>query len=99
MEEQPIGAEGEIKISAEVLAQANLPEGTCMSFSVRADGYILLHRADRDPDQLWYWTEAWQEGEREADADIAAGRVTYFDSDEAFRAALLERMNEVDANI
>jgi hypothetical protein len=88
MEEQPIGAEGEIKIPAEFLAQANLPEGTCMSFSVRADGYILVHRADRDPDQLWYWTEAWQEGEREADADIASGRVTGPMSDEEFLAAL-----------
>lgn len=27
-------------------------------------------------DQAWYWTERWQEGEREADADKAAGRIT-----------------------
>ena len=29
---------------------------------------------------MWYWTEEWQEGEREADADIAAGRVKHFNS-------------------
>lgn len=27
-------------------------------------------------DQAWFWTERWQAMEREADADIAAGRVT-----------------------
>lgn len=26
-------------------------------------------------DQAWFWTDRWQEMEREADADIAAGRV------------------------
>ena len=29
-----------------------------------------------DKDQAYYWTEAWQQGEREADQDIAAGRVS-----------------------
>jgi AbrB family looped-hinge helix DNA binding protein len=27
-------------------------------------------------DQSWFWTERWQAMEREADADIAAGRAT-----------------------
>ncbi len=26
-------------------------------------------------DQKWWWTEEWQAGEREAEADIQAGRV------------------------
>ena len=26
-------------------------------------------------DQAYFWTEAWQEGERETDEDLAAGRV------------------------
>ncbi len=41
-----------------------------------------------DPKQAWFWTPEWQEGEREADEDIAAGRVTRYDSDEQFLAAL-----------
>jgi bifunctional DNA-binding transcriptional regulator/antitoxin component of YhaV-PrlF toxin-antitoxin module len=27
-------------------------------------------------DQAWFWTDRWQAMEREADADIAAGRIT-----------------------
>lgn len=51
----------------------------------------------RDPDQTWFWTPEWQAKEREADADIAAGRVTYFDSDEAFLDALDERSKHADS--
>jgi hypothetical protein len=38
--------------------------------------------------QAWFWTTEWQAGEREADADLAAGRVENFESDEAFVTAL-----------
>lgn len=31
-------------------------------------------------DEVFFWTEEWQAGEREADADIAAGRVLRFSS-------------------
>ena len=31
-------------------------------------------------DQEWYWSKKWQEWEREADEDIAKGRVKGFDS-------------------
>jgi antitoxin PrlF len=31
---------------------------------------------NRDQDQAWFWTDGWQAGEREADADIAAGRTS-----------------------
>lgn len=44
-----------------------------------------------DPDQKWWWLEAWQEGEREAQRDIEAGRVTVYDSPEAFLKSLAKR--------
>jgi len=31
-------------------------------------------------DQAWFWSEEWQTAEREAEADVAAGRVQVFDS-------------------
>ena len=30
--------------------------------------------------QAWFWTEEWQAGEREAEADLAAGRYQVFDT-------------------
>jgi hypothetical protein len=52
-----------------------------------------------DPDQAWFWTLEWQAGEREADAEIAAGRGTHYDSDEEFLAALDERSGSSDADV
>jgi bifunctional DNA-binding transcriptional regulator/antitoxin component of YhaV-PrlF toxin-antitoxin module len=44
------------------------------------DGRIELRSVlPVDADQRWFWTERWQAMEREADADIAAGRVTVVD--------------------
>jgi hypothetical protein len=40
-----------------------------------------------DP-QRWFWTAEWQAGEREADDDIAAGRVTRYESSEEFLDSL-----------
>ncbi|MBU1182953.1 MAG: AbrB/MazE/SpoVT family DNA-binding domain-containing protein [Proteobacteria bacterium] len=34
-------------------------------------------------DQAWFWTKEWQAKEREADADIAAGKFRDFESLEA----------------
>jgi hypothetical protein len=42
------------------------------------------------PDQAWYWTEQWQAGEAEADADRAAGRGTVHRTEGDFLAALDE---------
>lgn len=52
-----------------------------------------------DPDQAWFWTPEWQAGEREADADIAAGRGTRYRGDEEFLAALDERSGSSHADI
>jgi hypothetical protein len=41
-----------------------------------------------DPKQAWFWTPEWQACEREADADLAAGRSVRYDGDEEFLAHL-----------
>lgn len=66
------------------------------------DGAAILLREVTDgridPKQAWFWTQEWQEREREADADLAAGRVTRFESDEDFLAELDERTKPLDAD-
>jgi hypothetical protein len=54
----------------------------------------LLTDESHDPDQAWFWTPEWQAGERAADADLAAGRSSRYDSDEAFAKALEEHIGE-----
>jgi antitoxin MazE len=44
---------------------------------IERDGEIVLRPHVAVPaDQAWFWTERWQQLEREADEAIAAGRVT-----------------------
>jgi len=51
-----------------------------------------------DPEQAWFWSREWQQREREADEDLAAGRSTRYESDGDFLAALDERMKPLDAD-
>lgn len=51
-----------------------------------------------DPEQAWFWTREWQEKEREADDDRAAGRVMTYENDAEFLAALDERTKPLDAD-
>lgn len=50
----------------------------------------------RDPlaavpaDQQWFWTERWQEREREVDEQLAEGRVKTYDDVEEFLRSLDE---------
>ncbi len=41
-----------------------------------------------DVDQRWWWLESWQEGEREAERDMQAGKTETFETPEEFRNAL-----------
>jgi bifunctional DNA-binding transcriptional regulator/antitoxin component of YhaV-PrlF toxin-antitoxin module len=51
--------------------------GAQVEVTERDDGVLEIRPTVAVPShQAWFWTEAWQQREREADADIAAGRVT-----------------------
>jgi len=67
----------------------SLSDDTLLEAIRRDDGVIELRpQAVIDADQAWFWTERWQQMEREADEDIAAGRVKTYDDVESFLAAL-----------
>ena len=55
----------------------------------REDGVLELHPHVAVPsDQAWFWAARWQAMERQADEDVAAGRVTRHESTEDFLASL-----------
>jgi len=81
---------GVISLPAEVRKRHHLDEpGAQVEVAEREDGVIELRAHVPVPaDQRWFWTERWQRMEREADADVAAGRVERFDSVDEFLADL-----------
>lgn len=51
-----------------------------------------------DPEQAWFWTREWQQRELRADEDLAAGRLTRFEAEEEFLAALEEQTKPLDGD-
>ncbi|MFU8773057.1 MAG: AbrB/MazE/SpoVT family DNA-binding domain-containing protein [Anaerolineales bacterium] len=70
---------GQVTIPGEVRERLNAEEGDDLIFRVDEGGRILVERAITIPaDQVWFWSERWQRLEREAQADIDAGRVRHY---------------------
>lgn len=56
--------------------------------SKESQKYTIPPEEERDPDQAWYWTKEWQQGERRVDEHIARGEYETFDTIEEFLTSL-----------
>jgi len=81
-------AKGQMTLPEEIRAAARLEEGDLLDAEITEEGILLRPRKVIDTTQAWFWTPEWQAGEREADADRAAGRGETFDSGEKMVEAL-----------
>ncbi len=82
-------ARGTLALPSDLRKRHHLDEpGAQVRVVEREDGVIELYPLASVPaDQRWFWTERWQRMEREADEDIAAGRVrSYEDVDQLLDA-------------
>jgi len=93
-----IRAKGQVTIPTEIRQAARLEEGDPVEVEIVDNGILLRPMKLIDASQAWFWTPEWQAGERQADEDIAAGRVDRYESDEEFLAALEARMKPLDAD-
>ena len=73
-----VQARGTVALPADLRRRLHLDAGDAqIKLIEREDGRIELVPVVAVPaDQAWFWTDRWQAMEREADADIAAGRAT-----------------------
>jgi AbrB family looped-hinge helix DNA binding protein len=90
---------GQITIPAEIRRAAHVEEGDPIEVELVEEGILLRPRKVIDFSQMWFWSDRWQAAEREANADLRAGRFERFESDEEFLAALDARMKPLDANL
>ena len=81
-------AKGQLTLPEEIRTAARLEEGDLLEAEITENGILLRPQNVIDATQAWFWTVEWQAGEREADADAAAGRSETFSSGEEFIAAL-----------
>jgi antitoxin PrlF len=78
----------QLTLPAEVVRGAHVGPGDYFEVEATKEGILLRPKKVIDAAQAWFWTPEWQAGEREASADIAAGRVTVHETDGAFLASL-----------
>ena len=76
-----VQSRGTVALPADLRRRLHLDQADAqVKLIERDDGRIELVPVVAVPaDQAWFWTDRWQSMEREADADIAAGRVTVVD--------------------
>jgi len=77
--------DGSVTIPARVRELMKLEDGSEVEFELTFAGLTLrpVHEG-RDPEQWWFWTEPWQQGEQQPSgaSALAEGRGRYMTGDE-----------------
>jgi len=68
----------QVTLPSSVRQSLNINEGDFLDVRVRDGEIVIRVKKLVDKEQAWFWTRRWQEGEREAEEDIQAGRVHSF---------------------
>lgn len=83
-----IRPKGQLTLPDSIRRQVHLEEGDYLEVAVEEGAIVMRPKKLIDADQAWFWTDAWQRGEREANADIAQGRVRRSHSGDEFVESL-----------
>ena len=87
----------QITIPVSVSKLLNIEEGDMLEMETRGNQLVVRVKKLIPKEQAWFWTERWQAGEREAQADIDAGRVHRFKNVDDAIEYLHTRAAEVEA--
>ncbi len=85
-------AKGQITLPEDIRVAAKLEEGDLFEAEITQDGILLRTQKVIDANQAWFWTPEWQAGEREADANAAAGKGEFFASAEELLQGIERRI-------
>lgn len=96
-----VGVQGRglVALPAEVRRRLRLDQpGAQVEITERDDGVLELRPSLPVPaDQHWFWTQRWQDREREVDEHVVAGRIIVHGDGEAFLSHL-EALEHTDAS-
>ena len=84
---------GQVTLPAEIRRQANVEEGDILGVRLEGNLIVLTPKRLIDKSQAYFWTEEWQEAEREAESDIDEGRVEAYETVDDLIAALERNQN------
>ncbi|QUX31588.1 AbrB/MazE/SpoVT family DNA-binding domain-containing protein [Nocardiopsis akebiae] len=79
----------QVTLPREIAEALHIREGDEVEFAIAENGQVTLRGMTSVPaDQTWFWDRDWQQGEREASEQIAAGLTEEFEDAEAMFDAL-----------
>lgn len=84
-----VRSKGQVTIPSEIREQAQIEEGTILDFVVTDAGILMRPKLVVDAEDAWFWSKGWQEGEREAEAEMAKAGKTH--THDEFMEALNKR--------
>jgi len=89
-----IRKKAQLTIPQSVRQKLGIEEGDFLDVQVRSGEIVLKVKKLVDKEQAWFWTRRWQQGEKEAEEDISAGRVHRFPDAKSAVAFLSSRPAE-----
>jgi AbrB family looped-hinge helix DNA binding protein len=81
----------QLTIPQSVRQKLGIEEGDFLDVRVRSGEIVLKVKKLIDKEQAWFWTNRWQQGEKEAEEDIRAGHVHRFPDSKSAVAFLHRR--------
>ena len=78
----------QLTLPLSVRQKLGIEAGDFMDVQVRDGEIVLKVKKLVDKEQAWFWTKRWQQGEKEAEEDIRAGRVHRFPDSKSATAFL-----------
>jgi len=83
-----VRGKGQVTLPDALRERMHIAEGDELAVRVTGDRMVMEPLHVIPPDQSWFWSERWQRMEREAQADIDAGRVEKYATAEEAIASL-----------
>jgi AbrB family looped-hinge helix DNA binding protein len=83
----------QLTLPQSVREQLGIEEGDFMDVQVRNGEVVLKVKRLVDKEQAWFWSQRWQQGEKEAEEDIHASRVHKFPDAKSAVAFLHRRID------
>ncbi len=68
----------QVTLPQSVRRKLGIEEGDFLDVQVKSGEIVLKVKKMVDKEQAWFWTKRWQQGEKEAEEDIRAGRIHRF---------------------
>ena len=89
MSRTTLNDKGQLTLPAEVRAALRLRPGDDVELEVTAEDTVVMRGLTTIPtSQAWFWQESWQQGEREASAELTRGEGRLYGDGDALVSSL-----------